>query len=107
MTYLPKDLEEEAKDFGKRLALLLASANIPDDVKNAWITLIPEMTLEQLDRFANILAKSLGNVKDAAFESLAQSIQEAKQQHDQELKEAQTKALKNLEEIEAMLTDPS
>ncbi len=50
-------MEEEIKALGERLALLLAAAPLPDDVKEAWATLIPEMSIEQIDRLVGIIEK--------------------------------------------------
>ena len=55
MTNLSPDVEDQLKNIGERLALLLASANVPDEVKEAWAALIPDMSLEQIDRLAKAL----------------------------------------------------
>ena len=39
----------------KKLAALLYDSNMPEDMKEAWIALLPKMTLEQIDRLLAIL----------------------------------------------------
>jgi hypothetical protein len=45
------------KFFGQKIAVLLDKSTLPNDVKEAWIQLISEMKIEQLDRFLNILER--------------------------------------------------
>ena len=107
MNNLPPDVEQSFTHLGQRLALLLANANLPEDVKTAWASLIPEMSLEQLDRLAAILADSLTNASENEFKEFVSAIEQAKATQAQQLKLAENKALKELEEIEAMLHDQS
>lgn len=53
----------EIVDFrARKLGVFLLGSSLPDDVKEAWITLLPEMTLEQVDRLTDILeAEYLSN----------------------------------------------
>ncbi len=49
---------EEKKAFtdeGARLAILLGSSDMSDELKQSWAALVPYMTVEELDRFASLL----------------------------------------------------
>ena len=47
----------------RKLGALLADSTMPDEVKEAWVALLPHMTLEQIDVLAGILeAKYLDEV---------------------------------------------
>ena len=53
-----KEIDEITKDLelhAKKLAILLHNSTMPDDVKLAWISLLPEMSAEQIGRLLNIL----------------------------------------------------
>lgn len=50
-----KELEELAKEKGQRLAFLLSNTNIDAEQKEAWLALLPEMSLAQLERLVDIL----------------------------------------------------
>jgi hypothetical protein len=51
----------QAEQFGKRIAMLLAVSDMPDDQKAAWAAIIPKMTFEQIDEFTDALSvKQLG-----------------------------------------------
>ena len=67
------DLEAAARDYGANLAQMLAIANVPDEQKQAWAALIPEMDFEQLDKLQTILqryidAQALEEMDDVLFE---------------------------------------
>lgn len=40
---------------GRKLGALLASSKMPQDIKDAWVAILPEMTLPQIEIFSNIL----------------------------------------------------
>lgn len=46
---------EDLKAQSKKFAILLYNSNIPDDVKKAWIAMLPYMSLMQIERLLNIL----------------------------------------------------
>jgi hypothetical protein len=72
----------EARQMGQRLAALLAASELPNDQKQAWATLVPEMTFEQLDEFSDALAaKQLGPIR-AELEVLKKELDEIKAERD-------------------------
>ncbi len=105
MTNPPQDVEQQLQHVGERLALLLAASNLPDDIKDAWAALIPEMSLEQLDRLATILSQSISDTADAEFRAFATALEHAKEEQSMRTKEAEAKAMRDLDEIESMLKD--
>lgn len=105
MTNHPQDVEQQLQHVGERLALLLASANLPDEMKDAWAALIPEMSLEQLDRLANLLSQSLGDAADTEFQAFVAALKQAKEEQNMLAKKAEEKAMNDLDEIEAVLKD--
>lgn len=105
MSNLPQDPDTQLKKLGEHLALLLASTNLPDDVKDAWATLVPEMSIEQLDRLAKILAGHLNSATQVEFKTLTDQLEKAKATHAQQVAEAEAAAQKELDDIEAMLTE--
>ena len=50
-----EDLLKVAQLNAQKLALLLYISTIPDEVKESIIALLPEMTIEQINEFLNIL----------------------------------------------------
>lgn len=66
-------LEEEARALAIRLAQALAASSLPNEQKEAWATLIPEMRLDQLTRFAEAIELSLNK---AAKEELSETLQQ-------------------------------
>ncbi len=103
MTDNDKQIEEDLKNVGERLALLLASADMPDDVKDAWAALIPEMSLEQIDRFAKALESNIAVQGSEEMKQFAGSIETIKQKSAEAQKASQDKAMASFDEIEQAL----
>ncbi|MEK7097351.1 MAG: hypothetical protein AAB906_00715 [Patescibacteria group bacterium] len=58
-----------------KLAALLRDSNMPEDVKNAWVAILPKMTPAQIDRFVNILeAKYLDEQTRAVDDEFGKEI---------------------------------
>ncbi len=66
-----QDVFTDARAYGARLAQLLASSALPDDVQQAWAALVPSMTLPQLQRFELLLRAHLeGEIQQTLEDSL-------------------------------------
>ncbi|PIZ82020.1 MAG: hypothetical protein COY02_00790, partial [Parcubacteria group bacterium CG_4_10_14_0_2_um_filter_41_6] len=50
-----QELREIARAKGKKLAFLIASLNVDNETKEAIMALLPGMSLEQIERFLDIL----------------------------------------------------
>lgn len=74
MTDSQDHLDQSFEDVGKRLAVLLAVADISDEEKEAWTALVPSMSLEQLDRFARALEANIPGIVTPEIERLKQAI---------------------------------
>lgn len=46
-----------------KLGVLFAASPMPENVKNAWLALLPEMTLEQIARLSDILEAQYADAK--------------------------------------------
>ncbi len=52
-----EEVNEYAQGFGGYLAQLLVASSLSDEQKEAWAALVPEMSLDQLGRFAIVLER--------------------------------------------------
>lgn len=104
MPNISPDVEDQLKNVGKRLALLLASANLPDEVKEAWAALIPEMSLEQIDRLTKALEGYLNPDEQAQLVALSEQAKQAQTKFLEQKRATEAQAQKELDEIEAMLS---
>jgi ribosomal protein L16 Arg81 hydroxylase len=98
-----EEFEKDAKAVGVRLAMLLVAANLPDDVKADFASMIPQMTPEQLDRLAKILEANVADTAVAQEAELGAAVQAAQTTYQQERQSAQQKAMAELDEIEMVL----
>ena len=79
-----QELEELAKAKGQRLAFLLSAANIDDEQKEAWLTLLPEMSLEQLEKLLDVLeAQYLNQQTKDIDKEFAKDLTNIKNEYDQ------------------------
>ena len=100
-----ENIEEELKNVGERLALLLAAANMPDDVKQAWAALVPKMSLEQIDRFAKALEQQMVSQGSEEITQLADSIEAIKRKRAEAQKVSNDQAQAALNEIERAIDE--
>lgn len=86
------DLKKEAKARGERLVFLLKSLKIPEEQKQAWMTLLPEMSFEEINQLIEALeeqyvqqqTKNLDEEYKADLEAIKQKTDEKKKQIDQD-----------------------
>ena len=73
-------LKVDITDFqGKKLGFLIAALNVPHDVKSAWLDLLPQMSLPQIERLFNILeSKYLDQQTKDADQKLKQELDKIK-----------------------------
>jgi|SRR3989339_1048010 len=96
--------DEQFAQIGQRIAYLLAAARLTEEEKEAWIDLVPEMSLEQMDQFAKALEANIAGAEAPEFERLEAGLQQAKAQQQTQANAITQKATASLEEIERMLS---
>lgn len=96
-------LEEDMKELGKHLALLLAAASMPDEAKEAWAALVPSMTLEQLEKFGTMLEGYIQPNVETPSADFHAALQGIKEKHTQEKDAIANDAMKQMDEIEKEL----
>ncbi len=89
----------------KHLMMLLNISSMPQDVKDSWVNLLPEMTLEQMNRLIQTLEQELHQALEYAQEHpedqrLLDKLKEATQFHEEEQKNIETRTLAALQAIE-------
>ncbi len=62
--------ELDVRKLGQRLGLLLATARLPQEQKDAWLGLVPSMTPAQLDQLAAALERYVPDAQEEAFSQL-------------------------------------
>ena len=50
-----QQLLNDAREYGKHIAEMLAASHFTAEEKQAWAVLVPDMTLEQLEKFDALL----------------------------------------------------
>lgn len=99
----PEKIEKQAKMLGERLAWLMAASSLPDDVKEAYMTLLPEMSMEQIDQLMQMLEKNVASAAEIEATDFIENIKAVQDHHKQQVEETQKRALTGMEEIERLL----
>ena len=100
---------EFIKSKVEQVLLLLDASAMPDDAKTAWLTLLPQMSLAQVDRLTGLLEEELTLTLEYAKkhpedEELLLKMRAAKERYDEKLAETDNRALLQLAKIEEDLT---
>ena len=103
---LSKDQAKElAQTHGKKLGFLLAAAEIPDEIKQSWLALLPEMSLQQIDELVEILETNyLHSATKEVDEELKKKLKTIQEQYEQEIDQTNKQALDALEKLGQDLT---
>ena len=93
----------------EQVLFLLDASAMPNDVKTAWVTLLPQMSLAQVDRLVGLLEEELTLTLEYAKkhpedEELILKMKVAKERYDAKMTEADNRTLTQLSAIEQQLT---
>lgn len=106
---VPAQLSQDELAFlrakADRVILLLDTSVMPDEVKTSWLTLLPHMTLDQVDRLTSLLEEELALTLKYAKqrpedEELVLKLKAAKERYDGSVAEADKRALLQIARIE-------
>jgi hypothetical protein len=91
--------------MGERLALLLAAADIPDEVKESFVTMIPDMTPDQIAKLMQGLEARVGSGEKEEVAQLKQAVEKVQEQHEAAVKASENKALGAMKKIEDLIKE--
>jgi len=100
-----ENIEEELKDLGKRLAYLLAAADLPQEVKDSWAVLIPEMSLEQIDKLMVVLERYVNSGLAKEFASFKEDVLKIQKNYQDKVQQSEDVAMNQLDELEKTLDE--
>lgn len=96
-----QNLKDEAQKKGERLGFLIAGLNLSDEVKESLISILPQMTPEQLDRLISILESTYLNAKTAGIDQDFQiALKKIQNGYEKEANSANKNALDDLKKLE-------
>lgn len=95
-----EDIQKELKGVGEKLAILLMASDFPAEIKESWGALIPEMSLEQIDRLMKVLEQ---HISQKATEDVSAEVQKLEDQHDTNVKDSHARAIESLQQIEQQI----
>ena len=95
-----KKLEELAKDKGQRLAFFLSQSKMPQEQKEAWLALLPEMSLEQVEELLDILeAQHLNQETDQVDDDFKENITAIEDEYQQKQADLDKDAIEKMKKL--------
>ncbi|NQV88871.1 MAG: hypothetical protein HQ488_00920 [Parcubacteria group bacterium] len=91
--------------MGERLALLLAAADIPDEVKESFVAMVPDMTPDQIAKLMQGLEARVGSGENEEVAQLKQAVEKVQEQHEAAVKASEDKAIGAMQKIEDLLKE--
>lgn len=96
-----EQLEQFATGFGEYLARILHASTLTQEQKDAWAVLVPEMTIEQMSRFAAVMEKYVDAEQFSAVVQLRQELETIHKQYEAKMAALTTKAQSDLAAVMA------
>ncbi len=98
-------LKDLARAQGEKLGFLIASLDISEETREAFLNMLPEMSVEQIDRLIDILeAKYIDEQTKDIDEQFKKDLRSIRTQYNEQVSKADEEALKDLEELENSLS---
>lgn len=99
-----ENIQQELKGVGEKLAILLAASDFPMEVKDSWAALIPEMSLEQIDRLMHVLEQHISKIAPTDFSNISAEVQKLKDEHATNIKDSSDRAMQSLQNIQEQIS---
>ncbi len=101
MSYLTKEeLKYLAQERGRELAVLLHISKMPLEIKKAWITLLPQMSLSQIEKLILFLEEGLsGQITKEVDEVFMEKILKMLNEFVQEREKIDRNFLKKIKQL--------
>ncbi|MDA2922891.1 hypothetical protein MYX07_06540 [Patescibacteria group bacterium AH-259-L07] len=100
-----EEIKEAVKSQGKKLGFLIAALNISDIEKEAWLTLLPNMSLEQIERLGNILESKYTDQQTKGIdEELRSDLEKIKTEYDKKVGGLNTKTIKKIKDLSSQVS---
>lgn len=93
--------ERTLRGFGEYLARLLVASSLSDEQKEAWAALVPEMTVDQMGRLANVLERYVDQSALPGLNELRVKLEAIKQAFDAKILSAAEEAKAGLDAVMA------
>jgi transcriptional regulator of heat shock response len=95
-----EDLKNLAIDYGKELGILISSLDITPDEKMAFLSLLPKMSMEQIDRLVGILeAKYINSETQEIDKKFKEDIEKIKEKYDKQIDKVDKESIKKIKEL--------
>lgn len=103
-TTVQDELTEAATAQGRKLGFFIAALNTSDEIKQAWLDLLPNLSLPQLERLSNIMeSKYLAEQTRSIDEDFKTELEKIKSDFGGQDEANDKKVLAQIEDLERQL----
>jgi len=94
------DLKTSLAFQGRKLGVFIVALDASDEVKDAWLALLPHMALDDLERILDIFETHYAHQKTAYIdEAFKESIEEIKQEYDEKEQALEKATVRKIEAL--------
>jgi len=97
--------DDQIKELGSKLALMLNAANMPEEEKEAWAALVPEMSIEQIQKLMMVLEANLAEQGFKEMQPVLEEMKEVQAAYDSEVAAADEVAMQKIQALEDQLKE--
>lgn len=95
-----KDLEEAAQAQGAKLGYLISTLNVSDKIKDSFLAVLPQMSLDQIGKLIELLEQNYVQQKTMDLDQkLEEELKKIKGEHNQEIKEVNDNVASQLDDL--------
>ncbi len=93
-------IKEQATKRGQKLGVLISSLDISDEEREAWLSVIEKMSLEQIDRLVDILESKYVHQKTSNLDKkFKEEMEKIQKEYEGNIEEADQKAIDEIKKL--------
>lgn len=101
-----KSIKGSASAYGKKIAILISALDISDEEKEAWFSVLPKMSLEQIDRLVDLLETKYAHQKtEGVDKKLEEDLKQIQENYNKEMGDINKEAIQKIKELSKKIKD--
>ncbi len=103
---IPEESKEHFESLGKKLGFFISALNIPEQMKDVWLSVLPKMSLEQIERLINVFEEDYLKEKTQYIdEEFKKVLAEIEREKEEKLKKIDEETLEGINDLAKRITN--
>ncbi|HMB17641.1 MAG TPA: hypothetical protein VKO61_01890 [Candidatus Paceibacterota bacterium] len=95
-----EEVKDQATKHGQKLGILISALDISDEEREAWLSIIDKMSLEQIDRLIDILESKYVHQKTSNLDKkLKEEMEKIQKEYEEKIDEVDQKAIDKIKKL--------